>query len=332
MDLKILESLRAKSSPRDWEELKDNFNADICGYVGQKPIYRFYTTLDDSLEENPHSISLSVQPHHSHIPFHQHNYVEMTTPLLGSCTLVINGKEVKVDQENVIMVGKGVTHRVKDIDSGSIVVNIALKNTAFSLNDLNFMLHSGTSNSISSMLFSLLSSDDNHESRYCLFEINHDRKIAETIYDIIEEYYANQVQSNQIIRFDLLSLFSRLIRAAYLQDISISTGEKQESDLLNLLLYIEKHYSAITLEEMAKNFGFNPNYLSSYLKKNTGLTFIKLVHLQRVNVAAEYLANTSASIEKIAEKVGYENPSYFYKIFKKTLGLSPKEYREKMLK
>ena len=80
---------------------------------------------------------------------------------------------------------------------------------------------------------------------------------------------------------------------------------------------------------MAEHFGFNPNYLSSYLKKNTGLSFIKLVHLQRVNVAAEYLQYTKASIEQISLKVGYENPSYFYKMFRKVLGVSPKEYRLK---
>ncbi|OTE88077.1 AraC family transcriptional regulator, partial [Escherichia coli] len=95
------------------------------------------------------------------------------------------------------------------------------------------------------------------------------------------------------------------------------------------LLYIEKNYAHITLEEMAQHFGFNPNYLSSYLKKHTGLTFIKLVHLQRVNVAAEYLTYTNAPIEQIALKVGYENPSYFYKMFRKHLKILPTEYREK---
>ncbi|MEB3363705.1 helix-turn-helix transcriptional regulator [Lactobacillus sp. R2/2] len=80
---------------------------------------------------------------------------------------------------------------------------------------------------------------------------------------------------------------------------------------------------------MANYFGFNPNYLSDFLKKHTGKTFIQLVHLQRVNVAAEYLSYTVAPIDRIANKVGYENPSYFYKIFKKYFGISPAEYRQK---
>ena len=80
---------------------------------------------------------------------------------------------------------------------------------------------------------------------------------------------------------------------------------------------------------MAQYFGFNSSYLSSYLKKHTNFSFIKLVHLQRINVAAEYLTYTSAPIEQIALKVGYENPSYFYKVFQKNLKLSPNQYREK---
>lgn len=108
----------------------------------------------------------------------------------------------------------------------------------------------------------------------------------------------------------------------------MKTSAPAATNLLSLLLYIEKHYAAIALEDMAHHFGFNPNYLSAYLKKQTGLTFIKLVHLQRINVAAEYLTYTSASIDQIAVKVGYENPSYFYKVFRKHLSISPTEYRQ----
>lgn len=332
MNPEILEMLRQKSAPRDWEILNHRFNAEVIGYINREPVYKFFSTLSDSLEVNTRSISLAVQPCQSYIPYHQHDYAEMMIPLLGSCQVIVNEEKVLVNQENIIIVGKGISHRVEETDSGVIVVNIALRNTAFSLNDLNFMAHSGLNQSISNMLFSLLSGNRGLTPRYSLFEINHERKIVSLIYDIIEEYYAADVQVNQIIHFDLLSIFARLIRQAYKQHkrVKIATEKNGSNNLLELMLYIEKYYQNITLEDMATNFGFNPNYLSSYLKKNTGLTFIKLVHLQRINVAADYLANTSVSIEKISAKVGYENPSYFYKIFKKYLGSSPSEYRQAM--
>lgn len=182
---------------------------------------------------------------------------------------------------------------------------------------------------ISNLLFSLLSNEEYGEGRYSLFKIHHDTKIVNLVYDIIDEYYHSKIQSENIIRLDMLTLFAQLIRKTYYQDIRVKNHNKQKTTLLSLLLYIEKNYSNITLQEMAQHFGFNSNYLSDYLKKETGLPFIKLVHLQRVNIAAEYLTHTKAPIEKISNKVGYENPSYFYKIFKQYFGVSPAKYRNR---
>ncbi len=79
---------------------------------------------------------------------------------------------------------------------------------------------------------------------------------------------------------------------------------------------------------MAQHFGFNPNYLSSYLKTHR-INLYQIGSSATVNVAAEYLTYTNAPIEQIALKVGYENPSYFYKMFRKHLKILPTEYREK---
>lgn len=331
MNPEILEMLRRKSRPRNWEELNDRFKAEILDYLDGEPVYKFYSLLTDSLEVNAHSISVTVQPCSSYIPYHRHDYAEMMIPLLGSCTVYANGRKIDLNQEDIIVVGKGETHRVKDLDAGVIVVNIALRNTAFPMNDLNFMLDAGVNQSVSNLLFSLLSGDRDFGAKYCVFKTGHERKIISLIYDVIEEYYSGDVQSNQIIHFDLLGIFARLIRHAYREADSFEGREDDDGrNILGLLLYIEKNYADITLNEMAERFGFNPNYLSSYLKKRTGLTFIQLVHLQRINVAAGYLADTSVPVDQIAAKVGYENPSYFYKVFKKNMKCLPNEYRRKM--
>lgn len=328
MNPKVLELLRQNSAPRDWEKLGPEMHPRKVGHVGKEPVYEFFHTLDNSLEVNSHSIAISVQPVMSYIPFHIHNYVEVIIPLLGDCQVVTKNEKIHVGQNDIIVIGNHTPHRVEPISEGSIVVNLTLKGSAFSLNDFDFLHRGGSTQTISSMLFSLLSNEGNGES-YSLFQINHEPKIVDTLYDIIYEYYYPDAQTNQIIRFEILTLFSRLIRVAAKQNIKIKTNEKASTNLLSLLLYIEKNYADITLEEMAHYFGFNSNYLSAYLKKQTGRTFIKLVQLQRINVAADYLANTNAPIEKIALKVGYENPSYFYKVFRKSLGISPTEYREK---
>ena len=324
--------LRQNNGFRDWETLLANLKSQnnsikVVGTINSDPIYEFYDTYSDNFVLNSSSITISVQPVKSYIPFHVHDYVEINIPLVGNCVVVTEHERIKVNQDNMIFVGYKTPHKVEPIGKNDVVLNIELRTSAFSLNELDFLQSKGKGISISNLLFSLLSDEDYGEGRYSLFEVDHDPKITAIIYDIIDEYYGARVQSDQIIKLEMLTMFSLLIRKTYYREAQVTDSKKKNNNLLSLLLYIEKNYSDITLEQMAQHFGFNPNYLSDYLKNETGLSFIKLVQLQRVNVAAKYLTYTKASIEKIASRVGYENASYFYKIFRHYFGISPAKYR-----
>ena len=332
MHEKIIQMLRQNNGFRDWETLLANLKSQndsikVVGTINSDPIYEFYDTFSDNFVLNSSSITISVQPVKSYIPFHVHDYVEINIPLVGNCVVVTEHERIKVNQDNMIFVGYKTPHKVEPIGKNDVVLNIELRTSAFSLNELDFLQSKGKGISISNLLFSLLSDEDYGEGRYSLFEVDHDPKITAIIYDIIDEYYGARVQSDQIIKLEMLTMFSLLIRKTYYREAQVTDSKKKNNNLLSLLLYIEKNYSDITLEQMAQHFGFNPNYLSDYLKNETGLSFIKLVQLQRVNVAAKYLTYTKASIEKIASRVGYENASYFYKIFRHYFGISPAKYR-----
>ena len=332
MHEKIIQMLRQNNSFRDWNTMLQDFKSNefklkVAGHINSEPVYEFFNTYSDNFVLNSSSITISVQPVKSYIPFHIHDYVEINIPLVGNCVVVTEHERIKVNQDNMIFIGIKTPHKVEPIGKNGVVLNIELRTSAFSLNELNFLQSKGKGISISNLLFSLLSDEDHGEGRYSLFEIDHDAKITAIIYDIIDEYYDNKIQSDQIIKLEMLTMFSLLIRKTYYREAQVTDSKKKSNNLLSLLLYIEKNYSDITLEQMAQHFGFNPNYLSDYLKSETGLSFIKLVQLQRINIAAEYLTYTKAPIEKIANRVGYENASYFYKIFRHYFGISPAKYR-----
>lgn len=329
---KLLKILRSKNQPRDWQDVSATFaqqgnTLKRSGQITDEPTYEFFETYSDDLVLNLNAITISVQPVNSFIPYHLHNYIEIMIPLVGNCTVHLDKQTVQLNSEDVLFIGNHTPHKVEPIGKNDIVVNLALKSSAFSLNDLNFLHRNGTNSNISNLLFTLLSNENYSAGRYVWFQVEHQPKIVNNIYDIIDEYYNYDIQSHQIIRFDILTLFSRLIRQAYHAKAHTHKVKDSQINLLSLLLYIENNYRTITLTKMAKDFGFNPNYLSTYLKKQTGQSFIQLVHLQRVNTAGEYLIYTKAPIETIASEVGYENPSYFYKVFKKIIGVSPAEYR-----
>ena len=94
--------------------------------------------------------------------------------------------------------------------------------------------------------------------------------------------------------------------------------------------YIEKNYNQpLTLESLAKLFHFHPSYLSSYFSKHTKLGVNEYLHQVRITRAKELLKNGRLSVSSISEKVGYSDPSYFTKVFKKNVGISPRIYRKR---
>ena len=104
----------------------------------------------------------------------------------------------------------------------------------------------------------------------------------------------------------------------------------QVDSFQQLLYYIESHfYNKLTLKELAKKFHMNPNYCCSLFTKNKKTTFSQYLTNIRVNEAKKLLTETDHSLDKIASLVGFHDYFYFSKVFKKSCGTSPKDYRKK---
>ena len=80
---------------------------------------------------------------------------------------------------------------------------------------------------------------------------------------------------------------------------------------------------------MAKEINISPSYLSAMFSRENKTTFVEYITSKRMEHAKELLLNTKEKTSVIAEKVGYKDPHYFSYIFKKTYGISPKEFRAK---
>lgn len=93
--------------------------------------------------------------------------------------------------------------------------------------------------------------------------------------------------------------------------------------------YIDKHYSGnLTLESVSEFVGFNPVYLSTLFKKETGRTFLEYLTDQRMSHAKELLRDSNMNVAAVCVAVGYSDVKYFTKNFKKVTGLKPNEYRK----
>lgn len=93
--------------------------------------------------------------------------------------------------------------------------------------------------------------------------------------------------------------------------------------------YVEKHYSdnEISLNMVASHVGISPSYFSTIFRQETGSTFVEYLTGLRMEKAKELLRCTNKKTAEIAYEVGYKDSHYFSYIFKKTQGLTPKDYR-----
>ncbi len=99
-----------------------------------------------------------------------------------------------------------------------------------------------------------------------------------------------------------------------------------------LIHYLNDNYRTATLEDTAAYFHFSPAYISKFLKKTTGKSFIEYIQQQRILAAEQALKNTDMPVNFIAQQVGYQNVSYFYRTFERFHGCTPLEYRKKIQK
>ena len=86
--------------------------------------------------------------------------------------------------------------------------------------------------------------------------------------------------------------------------------------------------SANSIEEYAENNHFSVSWFIRNFKQHTGFTPMQYILAQRIYNAEILLQNPSHNLTEIASMIGYDNPLYFSRIFKKAKGISPSEYRK----
>ena len=111
----------------------------------------------------------------------------------------------------------------------------------------------------------------------------------------------------------------------------IKKKESNQNDLLEKVKqYIEEHYDQTELcaQSIADKFKLSAKYLSYAFKEYTGMSLLVYLQKKRIDTACELLENTCMTVGEITYKIGIENENYFYTLFKKNVGMTPKQYRQ----
>ncbi|MEK5057034.1 hypothetical protein BK126_18075 [Paenibacillus sp. FSL H7-0326] len=121
----------------------------------------------------------------------------------------------------------------------------------------------------------------------------------------------------------------RIVQDYVLECLQTKSRTMQQLTYADIAVDIIHQYYAedITLQSVASQINVNPSYLSRVFKQEKNENFVSYLTRIRIEKAKSYLENRRLRVYEVADKVGYHNYTYFSKIFKKIVGVSPEEYR-----
>ncbi|WP_416327665.1 AraC family transcriptional regulator [[Eubacterium] hominis] len=267
---------------------------------------------------------ISVRKHTRFIdfPIHKHNYVELQYVYKGKLTQIIDGKQITMKEGELMMLNTVISHEIKAAQKEDIIINFIIKpeffQYIFSLADidnviLNFIMNTIYSNS--------------SKGEYLYYKVSKQGSIKANMEKIITELYEPDLTSSISIKLLVGLLLVNLIKHS--DEIEVYSVDNYEKKLsLDILKYIDEHYEEGSLAAISAQLN-QPDYkICRIVKKYTGVTFKQLVQETRLNKASDLLMRTKLSITSIMQAVGYENITYFYKIFKEKYTMTPHEYRK----
>jgi AraC family transcriptional regulator, arabinose operon regulatory protein len=118
---------------------------------------------------------------------------------------------------------------------------------------------------------------------------------------------------------------------AFLYDRFFAEAGKQLSDNNTVeaaIEYMKKHLdTALKIDDIAAHFSYSPSHFFTLFKKRTGYSPIHYFNYLKVQKACQYLSFTTMSIKEISFALGFNDPLYFSRLFKKIMGTSPLQYR-----
>jgi two-component system, response regulator YesN len=139
--------------------------------------------------------------------------------------------------------------------------------------------------------------------------------------------YSFQAQDCRQLRAETGLLLDRM-RHSYVEHYN----QVEPNTILKIKQYIIEHSQQdISLDGLAKQVGLSPIYISKLFKEKLGINYIDFLTECRIEKAKKLMIDPEISLKEISFEVGYHEPNYFSKVFKKMCGLSPKEYRKTLL-
>lgn len=316
MTRELLEELR-KITPEEQRILSGNkeIEKDLYMSAGENVI--------DASKMLENGKLIQVRPHTRfvHFPKHQHNYIELIYMCEGSTHHIVNGEDVILKEGELLFLNQKATQEIYPAGENDIAVNFIILPEFF---DYGLKMMEEEENQLRNFIIDCLKGE-NEISGYLHFKVAEVLPVQNLIENLIWSIWNRQANRRSINQATMGLLFLQLMNHMDLLETDAANGEQRL--ILHVLSYIEEHYREGELTNLAQSLHYDLYWLSKEIKKRTGRTYTELLQAKRLGQASYLLKTTSMSVMDIALAVGYDNISYFHRIFQKKYGTTPRKYR-----
>ncbi|MDN4526650.1 AraC family transcriptional regulator [Fictibacillus fluitans] len=271
-----------------------------------------------------HDKMIMVRKHTRFVDFpkHTHNYIEINYVFNGELHQTVGEEKLCLKKGELLFLNQHIDHEIEASGREDIIINFIIQPQFFEY-IFSFL---STDNRISNFIINSLY-NNTQDGHFLYFAVAEVEIIQKVIGRIIDEIRNPSLLSDSSIKLYIGLLMIELIK----HSDKLKRNEVYSSRqfiMLETMKYIDKNYRNASLYELAHQLNQSYHSLSKHIKNATNCTFKSLVQEKRLTIARQLLENTDLSIAEIVDRTGYDNVSYFYRIFRDKFGHTPKELRE----
>lgn len=259
---------------------------------------------------------------------HRHDYIEMNYVYSGCITQTVNGRQMVLKQDDLLILDTQVQHSVLMPGKNDIMLAFRFSVDYFTQ---NFFREFKADNLLGEFLLKSIYESQEY-NRLLSFNIKNDPTIKYLLRLLIIEFINQGLEAESLENNYILAIFTLLLRKYERENLNIANTVNKEAfaqRYYKIVTYLEENYKTATLTSMANVFGYSPAYLSILIKRITQQTFSSLLLSIRLKNTLLLLQNTELPITEICHESGFTNINYFYKNFEKRYGNTPRQYRQK---
>lgn len=320
MKEELMELLRPVT-PEEEEILKGDVRVRRQLYTDKKD----FTIVSEKMLARGKLMDIRTHTRFVEFPKHKHDYIEIIYMCSGQTVHRINDNtRIVLEQGDLLFLNQHAFHAIEPAGERDIAVNFIILPEFF---DVAFSMLEGENELRNFLVSSLM--QDTGKSDYLHFKVADVVPVQNLIENMVWSLLKQQGHGRNINQITMGLLFVHLMN--YIEKIEQHNEAQRDSmTVLTALRYIEDNYRSASLTELAAEQRVSVCQLSRLIRQNTGSNFKELLQRKRLNKAVQLLTETKLSVSDIIAYVGYDNASYFFRIFKDHYGVSPREYRKNL--